>query len=76
MQGVVRELSEVLDKAVTSLSSGEFEEIREELLSRIQKLYTTQSERRHHEDATGQKCVDEKRVGQVISELGENVELF
>ncbi|AFV10749.1 putative chemotaxis methyl-accepting receptor [Thermacetogenium phaeum DSM 12270] len=76
MQGVVRELSEVLDKAVTSLSRSEFANVREELLSRIQKLYTTQSERRHHEDATGQKCVDEKRVGQVISELGENVELF
>lgn len=76
MQGVVRELSEVLDKAVTSLFRSEFEEVREELLGRIQKLYTTQSERRHHEDATGQKCVDEKRVGQVISELGENVELF
>ncbi|HAA90486.1 MAG: Putative chemotaxis methyl-accepting receptor [Thermoanaerobacterales bacterium 50_218] len=76
MQGVVRELSEVLDEALASLSRSEFANVREELLGRIQKLYTTQSERRHHEDATGQECVDEKRVGQVISELGENVELF
>jgi methyl-accepting chemotaxis protein len=76
MQGVVRELNEVLDKAITSLSRSEFAEVREELLGRIQQLYTTQSERRHHEDATGQKCIDERRVGRVVSELGENVELF
>lgn len=76
VRSVLKELYGELDGTEEAVSCGDFERSAASLLERIQKVYTTRVERLHHEVVTGQKCLDEGRVGRVFAEFGDNVELF
>ncbi|NPV29360.1 MAG: hypothetical protein HPY58_06820 [Firmicutes bacterium] len=76
VRSVLKELYSELNEAEEAISCGDFERSAFSILERIQKVYTTRVERLHHEVVTGQKCLNEERVGRVFEEFGDNVELF
>lgn len=73
---VLQDIRRVLDEVLNGLNNGEVRLIDRRLFEEFKGKYTMRTERLHHESMTGQKCLDERRIGRVYEELGENVELF
>ncbi|MGB9791885.1 MAG: methyl-accepting chemotaxis protein [Thermacetogeniaceae bacterium] len=74
--GILEDVRKELERALDGLKRGDAGAIGREIFEGFKERYTMRAERLRHELATGQSCLDERRVGRVEEELGENVELF
>ncbi|HHW39951.1 MAG TPA: methyl-accepting chemotaxis protein [Syntrophomonadaceae bacterium] len=73
---ILQDVRSELDGVLDNLNKGGMKAVDRRLFEGFKRKYTMRAERLHHELTTGQKCLDERRVGRVYEELGENVELF
>lgn len=73
---IVEECNQELQHLALTLRNGEALKGQAEIMDKLAKIYTTVSERRVHQQVTGEKLLDTSNVGKVDEELGDNVELF
>jgi len=73
---IVDECNEELQHLALTLRNGEALKEQAQIMDKLANLYTTTSERRVHQQVTGEKLLDTSNVGKVDEELGDNVELF